>query len=100
MSLEKSIQRSKKEPDDHWANKAARWLDRIGTRCFNNFVRSLLVETDATRLNKGLHYKNIQKYQEGVTKVCDFLNDIENPCGTVATTTLFPTTLNQVVSHK
>ena len=45
----------------------------------NNITRSVLAETVATTLNKGLQSKNMKEYYEAVKQVFDFLNEGGNP---------------------
>ena len=45
----------------------------------NNITRSVLAETVATTLNKGLQNKNMKEYYEAVKQVFDFLNEGGNP---------------------
>ena len=45
----------------------------------NNITRSVLAETVATTLNKGLQNKNMKEYYEAVKQDFDFLNEGGNP---------------------
>ena len=89
MKLEQSIQQPKKVSDGiNGQTKQNAFVTEWELAChevlaisksYSNITRSILVETDTTKLNKELLSKNMKKYYEAVKQVFDFFNERGNP---------------------
>ena len=67
------------------------------SKSYSNITRSILVETDTTKLNKELWSKNMKKYYEAVKQVFDFFNERGNPYKKNGPAKLYHFILKQVV---